>query len=148
MLFRSPALRAALGGELPAGALPWMEYRGAPRLFAVTKRSVVDRGEPLFLRIIALDKAPVKSVAVNVRPFGGGWQAIPATHLGRAVYEAKLPPAQDDFEYFITAETAAGRQLVWPATAPSINQTVVAMEGAWLPPAGMNFTNTPKNSSR
>jgi hypothetical protein len=123
-----PALRAALGGELPASALPWLEYRGTPRLFAVTKRSVVDRGEALSLKIIALDKAPVKSVTVRVRPFGGAWQAIPATHLGRAVYEAKLPPPQDDFEYHITAETAGGQQLVWPATAPSLNQTVVVTE--------------------
>jgi hypothetical protein len=123
-----PALRAALGCELPASTLPWLEYRGTPRLFAVTKRSVVDRGELVSLKIIALDKAPVKSVTVRVRPFGGAWQAIPATHLGRAVYEAKLPPPQDDFEYHITAETAGGQQLVWPATAPSLNQTVVVTE--------------------
>ena len=123
-----PALRAALGGDLPASALPWMEYRGTPRLFAVTKRSVIDRGESLSLKIIALDKAPVRSVAIRVRPFGGEWQTIPATHLGRAVYEAKLPPPQDDFEYHITAETAGGQQLVWPATAPSVNQTVVVTE--------------------
>ena len=123
-----PALRAALGEDLPASALPWMEYRGAPRLFAVTKRSVVDRGEALPLKIIALDKTPVKSVTVKVRPLGGEWQAIPATHLGRAVYEAMLPPPQDDFEYHITAETAGGQQLVWPATAPGLNQTVVVTQ--------------------
>jgi hypothetical protein len=41
------------------------------------------------------------------------------------VYEATLPPAQDDFEYHITAETAAGQTLVWPATAPDLNQSVV-----------------------
>jgi len=123
-----PALRAALDGDLPASALPWMEYRGTPRLFAVTKRSVVDRGESLSLKIIALDKAPVKSVVVKVRPFGGEWQTIPATHLGRAVYEAKLSAVQDDFDYYLTAETDGGQKLVWPATAPSIKQSVVITE--------------------
>jgi alpha-L-rhamnosidase len=123
-----PALRAALDENLPASALPWMEYRGTPRLFAVTKRSVVERGESLSLRIIALDKAPVKSVFVKVRPFGGEWQTIPVTHLARAVYEAKLPTVQDDFEYYITAETTDDQKLVWPATAPSVNQTVVVAE--------------------
>ena len=123
-----PALRAALDGDLPASALPWMEYRGTPRLFAVTKRSLVDRGETLSLRIIALDKAPVKSVVVKVRPFGGEWQTIPATHLGRAVYGATLPTVKDDFEYYLAAETEGGQKLVWPATAPSVNQTVVATE--------------------
>jgi hypothetical protein len=124
-----PALRSALGEDLPASVLPWMEYRGTPRLFALTARSVADRGESLTLRVIALDKAPVKSVAVHIRPLGKGeWQTIPVTHIARAVYEAKLPTVHDDFEYYLTAETDGGQELVWPATAPSMNQTVVTAE--------------------
>jgi hypothetical protein len=114
-----PALRAALGEDLPASALPWREYRGKPRLFAVTARSLADRGESLGLRIIALDNQPVSAVIVHHRLLGRGkWQATPATHLARAVYEAKLPPAQDDYEYYLTASTAGGAKLVWPASAP------------------------------
>ena len=52
-------------------------------------------------------------------------QTVPSRHLARAVHEATLPPAQDDFEYHITAETAAGQTLVWPATAPDLNQSVI-----------------------
>ena len=67
-------------------------------------------------------------MVVKVRPLGGKWQTIPATHLARAVYAAKLPTVPDDFEYYLTAETAGGQKLVWPATAPSVNQTVVTAE--------------------
>ena len=43
----------------------------------------------------------------------------------RAVYEATLPAAQDDFEYYVTAETSAGTKLIWPPTAPKLSRTVV-----------------------
>jgi hypothetical protein len=40
------------------------------------------------------------------------------------VFEAKLPAARDDFEYYFTA----GENLVWPANAPQLRQTVVTPE--------------------
>jgi len=43
----------------------------------------------------------------------------------RAVYTANLPAEQNDIEYHLTAETTTGQQLIWPVTAPTINQTVV-----------------------
>ncbi len=42
-------------------------------------------------------------------------------HIARAAFEADLPAARDDFEYYVTA----GDRLVWPATGPQINQPVV-----------------------
>jgi hypothetical protein len=109
---------------------PWpKDYQGTPRLIVPTLRSVVTRGETLALKIIALDKQAVKSVAVRLRPMGKGeWQTIPATHIARAVYEAKLPAASEDFEYHITADTAGGGHRVWPATAPQLSQTVVVRD--------------------
>ena len=78
------------------------------------------------LKIVALDAKPVKSVTVHVRPLGGGeWTVLPARHLARSIYEATLPAADADFEYHLVAVTAAGAELVWPATAPAMNQTVV-----------------------
>jgi hypothetical protein len=89
----------------------------------------VQKGEQLALRIIALDKQPVKSVTVHIRPLGTGeWKEIPATHIARAVYQATLPAAADDFEYYITAKTSDGKSLILPATAPQLNQTVVIGE--------------------
>lgn len=102
---------------------PWsVEYHGKPRLIVPCVRSVVNKGEVLKLTIIALAAEPSRNITVHLRPMGKGrWKKIPATHVARAVYEAKLPAAQDDFEYYITAS----RDLVWPATAPQMNQTVV-----------------------
>jgi hypothetical protein len=119
-----------LGGPLPAASHPWQDYRGAPRLVNLTARTTATIGECLTLKIIALDKQPVRSVTVRFRPLGtGAWREIPVAHLARAVYEATLPAAQDDFEYHVTAGTAAGGKLVWPASAPQINHTVVTMAG-------------------
>ena len=87
------------------------------------------RGESLILKIIAIDLRPVESVAVHVRPLGkGDWRTIPATHVARAIYAARLPAAEDDYEYYVTAEFSGGKGLVWPATAPSLNQTVITYE--------------------
>ena len=93
---------------------PWpKEYQGQPRLIVPTVRSLVMKGEPLKLKIIALDKEAGKSVVVNLRRLGkGDWQMIPAKHLARGVYEADLPEAEDDFEYYITASRIlSGRPL-------------------------------------
>jgi hypothetical protein len=118
------ALAKHLGEPLPAAAQPWQDYRGDPRLVVITARTSAGQGESLKLRIIALDKEPVKSVTVKIRPLGqGAWQTIPATHLARAVFEATLPAARGDFEYYVTA----GKGLIWPATTPRLNQTVVVM---------------------
>lgn len=84
------------------------------------------RGEALHPRLIVLDKHPPQSLVIHVRPLGGdNWQAVSVTHTARAVYQATLPAAQDDFEYFAEATLADGRKLVWPATAPQLCQTVV-----------------------
>jgi len=118
-------LAAALGEALPPDCMPSKTYTGPPRLILPTVPSVVTRGEVTTLKIIALDRQPVESATVHLRPLGkGASQEIPATHLARAVFEAKLPPAQEDFEYYITA----GQNLIWPATAPALNQTVIVTE--------------------
>ncbi|MBL7133288.1 MAG: hypothetical protein ISS78_04265 [Phycisphaerae bacterium] len=123
---RDAALVKALGKPLPPEAAPGRVYTGPAQLILPTVRSVVVRAEPLKIKIIALDRQEVKSVTLHLRPLGRGkWRDIPAKHLGRAVYAVSLPPAQADFEYHVTAKSATGATLVWPATAPRINQTVV-----------------------
>jgi hypothetical protein len=120
------ALARALGKPLPAESTPGKDYTGPARLIVPTVRTHAAPGETLSLKIIALDKQPVKSVAVHVRPLGeGDWKTSASEHVGRAVYTAQLPAGRDDFEYFIEAQTSAGKTLRWPATAPEMNQTVV-----------------------
>lgn len=115
-----------LGRPLPADCVVSVGYAGKPRLIVPTVRNVVARGETLRLKIIALDERPVRSVNVSLFRLGGkDGQEVPARHVARAVYEARLPAASEDFEYRVTARTAAGATLVWPATAPQRNQTVV-----------------------
>ena len=87
------------------------------------------KGESLKLRILVLDRQPVKTVSVQVRPMGGGaWRETAARHVARGVYEAVFPAAADDFEYSVVAETADGKTLRWPAAAPAVSQTVVVTD--------------------
>jgi hypothetical protein len=119
------ALEKLLGEPLPAAAHPWTDYRGEPRLVNLTARTAAQQGESLKLRIIALDREPVPSVTAHYRPMDrGDWRKLPAKHVARAAFAAVLPPAHEDFEYYITS----ANHLVWPATAPQISQTVIVTE--------------------
>jgi hypothetical protein len=119
-------LAAALGAPLPAAAEPARAYAGPGRIIVPTVRGLVHQGEALKLRVIALDDAPAGQVELHWRPLGGGsFATVAAQHMGRAVYAVTLPPADRDLEYYVSAVTAAGRRLVWPATAPEICQTVI-----------------------
>ena len=117
-----PSVARAVGKPFPK------EYLGAPRIIVTPVRSVAAKGESLTLKIIALDRQPVKSVTIKFRPLGGKWQNLSAVHIARGVFKAVLQPATEDFEYLVIAETATGTKLTWPATAPKMNQTVVVME--------------------
>ena len=91
-----------------------------------TVRTEAAAGEALKIKVIVLDNKPAKSAALYWRPLGKGpFQRIEVKHLARAVYQATLPPATEDFEYYIQAQTEDGKDLAWPATAPRLNQTVV-----------------------
>jgi len=123
------ALAAVLGKPLPGECAPSRQYSGPAKIIVPTLRTAVAKGETLALRIIALGVQPVKSVSLHVRPLGDGkWQTITTRHVARAVYEAALPVATDDFEYSIVAVTADGKTLHWPATAPALSQTVVVTD--------------------
>ena len=117
-----PAVAESIGKPFPK------DYAGKPRLIVPTVRSLARQDETIHLKIIALARQPVRRVTVKLRRLGGGdWQDLPARHVARATYSVELPPLHDDVEYHITAETADGRNLVWPATAPALNQTIVTM---------------------
>ena len=129
MLLGKPGeeLAALLGEPLPADALPGKDYAGPPRLFVPTQRTQVAEGESLVIRAIVLDRQPAKSVAVYHRAMGPGpFAKIDARHVARGVYSVTLPPAAGlGVEYYVQAETPDGTTLVWPPTAPKLNQTLV-----------------------
>jgi len=122
---------AALGGKpLPADAAATKAYQGRPRIIVPTVRSLAARGEVLKLKVIVLANERAKEAALHWRPLGQGpFRKIALQHVARAVYRVTLPPAADDFEYYIRAAVSGGKPLTFPPTAPRLNQTVVVMPG-------------------
>ena len=104
-------------------------YTGKPLLTLLTRRGNVYKDEQLTLRIIALDTQPVKGVSIRIRPLGrGDWRTVEALPVARAVWTATLPAATEDFEYQLVAQTRGGTRVMWPATAPDHNQTVIVRD--------------------
>jgi len=121
------ALAAALGRPLPPACVPGRDYTGPARIIVPTVRTHRAAGEALAIKVMLIDARPVRHAALYVRLMGrGAYTRRDIRHVGRAVYEARLPPAAEDVEYYLAAETADGRKLVWPATAPATGQTVIA----------------------
>ncbi|NQT36192.1 MAG: hypothetical protein HQ581_01805, partial [Planctomycetes bacterium] len=122
-------LAAALGEPLPQDAQPTQRYTGKPRMFVPTVRNLLETGETLKLRVFVLDNHRPQEAALYWKPLGTkeGYRKVPLQHVGRAVHAVSLPALDDDIEYNIRATTADGTELVWPATAPAVNQTVVVM---------------------
>ncbi|RPJ52040.1 MAG: hypothetical protein EHM23_33380 [Acidobacteria bacterium] len=119
-----------IGKPLPVETALAKDCRGPARLTVPTVRSQLRRGEKLSIRVLAPDRKPAKAVVLYWRPMGqGGFESVPASRLGGAVYRVSLPPASTDIEYYLQAETATGGTLKWPATAPELCQTVIVLPG-------------------
>jgi len=125
-------LAEALGEPLPVDAMPPTHYVGPERIVVPTVRTSLSAGEDLVLKVILPGPGPYTSSKLSWRPLGGGdYHEIPLEHVAAGVYRAIVAGARiyGDFEYHIKVESNAGGQtLVWPATAPRINQTVVIMD--------------------
>ncbi|MCX6877211.1 MAG: hypothetical protein NTW21_25885 [Verrucomicrobia bacterium] len=119
----------ALGEPLPADLQPTQEYLGTPRIIVPTIRGTVMEGDKTPLRIIVLDKQLPKSAKLHWRTLGTGtYAAVDFQHAARGVYTVNLPPVSAaGIEYYLEVTLATGQQLAWPATAPQLNQTVVAL---------------------
>jgi hypothetical protein len=127
----SPTLRLA------AREVQRYVYLRTDQLLTTTERppdrgTMVKQGESLTLKVIVLDHERPAAAALHWRPLGqGAYRQIALSHVARGVHRVTLPPAGDQsFEYYITATTAGGQQLAWPATAPQNNQTVVVLPAA------------------
>jgi len=77
--------------------------------------SLVERNEALSFK--ALIMGEVNNPTLRYRTLGSrSFQTIPLTHEARGVYRATIPGQQEDFEWYITANTSLG-DVVFPATA-------------------------------
>ena len=122
-------LEKIAGEPLPDDINLSKAYTGPARLNVPTVRTLAAKNEWLKLKVFALDQQPMAGVKLFWRPLGtGAFEAMPLKREARAVYTATLT-AKADLEYYIQAETSSGAKLVWPATAPQLNQTVLV----WSP---------------
>jgi hypothetical protein len=118
-------LMKMLGGELPPGVLLPREYSGLPRVIVPAVRPSLEAGEALSLKVLVLAKGRPESVAFYWRKMGrGAFQAVPLDNVARGVYLLTFPAPAADIEYYLEAK-ADGQVVCFPATAPTLNQTVI-----------------------
>ncbi|MHC4518488.1 MAG: malectin domain-containing carbohydrate-binding protein, partial [Planctomycetota bacterium] len=122
-------LAALLDTDLPAEALPSRQHDGPARIIVPTVRGVLMTGEDLRLKAILLNVTDPGGAALYWRPLGEkGFARIPLKRIARSVYAVTIPAAKlngRDFEYYIKAKAPEDGNLLFPATAPQRNQTVV-----------------------
>ncbi|MHB1461053.1 MAG: malectin domain-containing carbohydrate-binding protein [Armatimonadota bacterium] len=115
----------ALGSELPEEIALSTRFTGVPRIIVPTVRTQAGQGEVVRLKVFILADQPAASAMLYWRPLGkGAYHVLPLKHVVRSVYMVDMPSINTSYEYYIVAEGSGGK-LVWPATAPRINQSVV-----------------------
>ena len=121
------AIEKLLGEPMPADAVIRTSYRGEPRIFVSAPCTEMPAAPFLDIRAFVLAESKCDGVTLYYRPLGeGAFKSVPATHRARQAYRAALPaPSQGTLEYYLEAVLDGGRKVRWPASAPSINQTVV-----------------------
>lgn len=122
------ALEELLGQPLPPEATVSTEYRGAPRIFVSARCTQRRAGTPQEIRAFVVSRARAVRVDLHWRPLGkGAFEPVAATHRARQAYRVTLPSQRRGIaEYYLEATLEDGQVVRWPATAPALNQTVVA----------------------
>lgn len=123
-------LATLLGEDLPAEAMPPRTWEGPGRMIVPTVRNVLMVDEDLKLKVILLNVTPPVAGTLYWRPLGRGtFSRTPLEHMARNVYTVTVPTAPlagQDFEYYIEVRANDHSPLlVFPPTAPRLNQTVV-----------------------
>jgi hypothetical protein len=114
-----------LGREIPDDANPSMAYTGKPSIMVDVERASLTQNEPFSLTVRVIGNP--ESVTFNYRQLGkDDYKTKEVLHVVRGVYSLEFLPEQEDFEYYIEAKIPGGK-IVYPTTAPAINQTVVVL---------------------
>lgn len=122
-------LEKLLGEPLPADAKLSSHYEGPARIIVPTVRSSVLAGKKLNIKVIILATESPREVAVHWRALGkGAFNTVAFTCDARNTYTGELPVPTGGIEYYVSATAGSGDPLVWPATAPHVNQTVIVAE--------------------
>ncbi len=121
-------LEKLLGRQLPREAAVGNTYRAAPRVIVPSPCSWLNENETLNQKIIILDTGKPGDAAFYWRELGETkYNKISLEHVNRGVYTVRLPSAESDYEYYIRVASHTGKELVFPVTAPEINQTVLVV---------------------
>ena len=119
-------MKDGLGMKIPDDANPSMKYSGFPLIAVDADRSMLYEDEPLRLKVRILGNPD--SVKFHYRSLGEGkYESQTLTHVARGVYALTLPPQPGDFEYYLEAQISA-KKIVYPVTAPNLNQTVIVIK--------------------
>lgn len=114
-----------LGEAIPDDANPSMQYNGQPLMTVDSLQTSLDKHEPLNLKVRAMGNPD--SISLFYRPLGtGNFKSAKLNHIARGVFQLRLQPQKDDFEFYLRADLSQGN-LLYPETAPDINQTVIVM---------------------
>jgi len=116
--------------QLPDSAVPSNKYTGAPRLIVPTARSDLSANEQFTQTVMVLSEHNPDSVMFSWRLMGTQpWTTHPMSSktTGRQVYYISLENPKNDFEYYVDV-TVGGQHLYFPATYPSLPQTVVVIQ--------------------
>lgn len=111
--------------KLPEQAQLSSKYNGPTRIVMLSERSVVAKGEKTEIRAIVLSASPTAAPILKYRPLGvGDFRSLEMNLLSGSTYSVTLPAVPNKgMEYYISV----GDDTRYPATAPSINNTVVEM---------------------
>jgi hypothetical protein len=122
------AIQKLLGEPLPAEADVSAAYRGAPRIYVSAKRTQVRVGEAQEVRACVLSASKCTGVKLHWRALGTGkFKPVLGAHKARQTYSVKLPAqSPGTVEYYLEAVLEDGQKVLWPTTAPALNQTVIA----------------------
>jgi hypothetical protein len=103
------------GGILPADKDPSKAYSGGKFITCIPLLTHAKPDEPV--KIKALIMGTISHPTLYYRTLGSKtFTSMEMTHDARAVYRATIPGQQEDFEWYVTANTSLGN-VVFPATA-------------------------------
>ena len=105
-------------------------YTGPPRLVVPSRRGLLEAGEALHLRAIALSQKPPSEMTLHWRRLGEGeFTPVTMENAGRQTYAGAVPGgaiAGQTIEVYVSMKTN-DVTVVWPPAAPGLCHTVVVM---------------------